>query len=604
MRPAADAMNQVLETARNGPVAGTTPLGVDAARQAGCQIPHRLHLVRIERHYGDRTGIGLEHLRHPARQPRVTVEMALEFDEKRDAPADQVEEIAQGHHPVRGLSEGDEFEMGGRHGVQAAFSVGNPTERRVMIDHRLAVGSDVQVDFDRVVGVNGGRHGRRRVLDDAARLVVQAAMRDRPRDQPVEPGHNELLCGRATLLPSCHFERALNLDSGIEREHGDADRGTGVASLVGKGGDHEVGGSVHDFGSVKEIGRGIDEAAEPDHAHQFVEIAERGLDLSEEIDGTGARRPLAVLDRHAGAELALGDQLSLNVETELAGYDEQVSGAHEADVVGNRRGRRRQNNAKIGELAFHHFGHAALPVRTGDSVESGGIPHRPRSILFSDPNRRQVLDDRAAGCKRYATRSCGLRAALLCCDRMEPGDRLMTRCADPHRLAAGVAVLALIGVPLGLRPALAASADVELASHRAIYDLKLADARGRRQLTAAQGRIVYDFSGSSCEGYALQFRQVTELDNGEGKVVVSDLRSATWEEGAAKSYRFNFQNYLSEKLVDSVDGRAARQSDAIAVNLAKPDPKQFDVESTVVFPTEHIRRILVAARAGQTVLEL
>src|SRR5215208_1363867 len=201
MRPAADAMNQVLEAARNGPVAGTTPLGIDAARQAGCQIPHRLHLVRIERHYGDRTGIGLEHLRHPARQPRVTVEMALELDENSDAPADQAEKIAQGHHPVRGLLEAHEFEMGGRHGVQAAFSVGNPAERRVMIDHRLAVGSDVQVDFDRVVGVNGGRHGRRRVLDDAARLVVHAAMRDRPRDQPVEPGHNELLCGRATLLP-------------------------------------------------------------------------------------------------------------------------------------------------------------------------------------------------------------------------------------------------------------------------------------------------------------------------------------------------------------------------------------------------------------------
>jgi hypothetical protein len=177
----------------------------------------------------------------------------------------------------------------------------------------------------------------------------------------------------------------------------------------------------------------------------------------------------------------------------------------------------------------------------------------------------------------------------------------MTR--SPTRLALGAAMLAVAAFA-SPAPVAAANDEIELASHRAIYDLKLADARGRRQLSAVQGRIVYDFSGSSCEGYALHFRQVTELDNGEGKVVVSDLRSATWEEGAAKSYRFNFQNYLSEKLVDSVDGRAARQSDAIAVNLAKPDPKQFDVESTVVFPTEHIRRIVLAARAGKTVLEV
>jgi len=173
---------------------------------------------------------------------------------------------------------------------------------------------------------------------------------------------------------------------------------------------------------------------------------------------------------------------------------------------------------------------------------------------------------------------------------------------DAFPLACGLAVAAIGLACLG-RPAVAAE-DVELASHRAIYDLKLADARGRRQLSAAQGRIVYDFSGSSCEGYALQFRQVTELDNGEGKVVVSDLRSATWEEGAAKNYRFNFQNYLSERLVDSVDGRAERGQKAIGVSLVQPSSKRFDLDPAVVFPTEHIRRIVLAARAGQTFLEL
>ena len=37
-------------------------------------------------------------------------------------------------------------------------------------------------------------------------------------------------------------------------------------------------------------------------------------------------------------------------------------------------------------------------------------------------------------------------------------------------------------------------------------------------MSAVRGRILYDFSGSACEGYALQFRQVSELDSGEGKV--------------------------------------------------------------------------------------
>jgi hypothetical protein len=179
----------------------------------------------------------------------------------------------------------------------------------------------------------------------------------------------------------------------------------------------------------------------------------------------------------------------------------------------------------------------------------------------------------------------------------------MIRCADPIRLTIGIAIATGVATA-AVRPAIAQEDGVRLASHRAIYDLKLAESRGRRSLSAVQGRIVYDFAGTTCEGYTLQFRQVTELDNGEGKVVVSDLRSTTWEEGAGKSYRFNFQNYLSQKLVDSVDGRAERRSDAIAVKLAKPGDKQFDLETAVVFPTEHIRRILVAAREGKTLLEV
>jgi hypothetical protein len=185
----------------------------------------------------------------------------------------------------------------------------------------------------------------------------------------------------------------------------------------------------------------------------------------------------------------------------------------------------------------------------------------------------------------------------------------MTRGADSIRLTAAAAATAAAAIAAAMlaaasAPAVAQKGNVELASHRAVYELKLADARGRRQLSAVQGRIVYDFSGNACEGYALQFRQVTELDNGEGKVVVSDLRSATWEEGAAKNYRFNFQNYLSQRLVDSVDGRAERKAQEVAISLLKPDRKQFDVEAGVVFPTEHIRRILAAARDGQPVLEL
>lgn len=145
---------------------------------------------------------------------------------------------------------------------------------------------------------------------------------------------------------------------------------------------------------------------------------------------------------------------------------------------------------------------------------------------------------------------------------------------------------------------------VELAPHRAVYDLRLSETRGNRNAEAVTGRILYDFSGNSCDGYALQFRQVSEMDSGEGKASVSDLRTITWENGTATSYRFQSENFLDEKAIETVDGQAERKSDGVAVNLTKPDTKKFDTAAEVVFPTEHMRRIIAAARAGSTILEL
>ena len=146
------------------------------------------------------------------------------------------------------------------------------------------------------------------------------------------------------------------------------------------------------------------------------------------------------------------------------------------------------------------------------------------------------------------------------------------------------------------------AASVNLAPHVAIYDLKLTSSRGKRSLESVRGRIVYDFSGSACDGYALNFRQVTELDSGEGKVALSDLRTATWEEGDGNSFRFQSQNFMDQQRISEVDGKADRAKEDVAIKLSKPEDKKFSA-GKVVFPTEHMRLLIEAARAGKTLLE-
>ncbi len=69
-----------------------------------------------------------------------------------------------------------------------------------------------------------------------------------------------------------------------------------MTALVAESRDHQVGRAVQHLRPVEEIRRRIDEAAEPDHADDLVEIAERGFDLGQQIDGAAARGGAALFD--------------------------------------------------------------------------------------------------------------------------------------------------------------------------------------------------------------------------------------------------------------------------------------------------------------------
>jgi hypothetical protein len=172
-------------------------------------------------------------------------------------------------------------------------------------------------------------------------------------------------------------------------------------------------------------------------------------------------------------------------------------------------------------------------------------------------------------------------------------------------LMACAALPALLLLGAAPAPAAPAAAGVILAPHRAIYDLRLQRTRGRGDVESVRGRIVYDFSGSACAGYALNFRQVSEIDSSEqNKSVLSDVRSTTWEEAGAKHFRFSSENYINDTSVEKVEGKAQRDADHVEVKLAKPQDKAFDLDHAMVFPTEQLRLIIAAARAGKTILEL
>src|SRR5215468_10593503 len=170
-----------------------------------------------------------------------------------------------------------------------------------------------------------------------------------------------------------------------------------------------------------------------------------------------------------------------------------------------------------------------------------------------------------------------------------------------ERWRISLAVLAVAALACGSAKAAAGG---PFLPHQALYELSLLKSRGSNPVNSARGRILYNFSGSACEGYTSEFRQVSELDVGEGKVTLSDLRSTSWEDGAGKSYRFKIETRMNDGDSSPVDGIAERTGDHITVKLKRPEAKTFTLDGSTVFPTEQIHRIIDAARQGKSLLEL
>ena len=92
-----------------------------------------------------------------------------------------------------------------------------------------------------------------------------------------------------------------------------------------------------------------------------------------------------------------------------------------------------------------------------------------------------------------------------------------------------------------------------LVPHRAVYDLELKDAAEKAGIKAMRGRMVYEFTGSECEGFTVNFRFVTETEMGEEKRI-SDQRSTTFEDIRNGRFDFESKSYTDDRLDKEVQG--------------------------------------------------
>jgi hypothetical protein len=177
---------------------------------------------------------------------------------------------------------------------------------------------------------------------------------------------------------------------------------------------------------------------------------------------------------------------------------------------------------------------------------------------------------------------------------------------NAHSSRSSVACITALGIVSGAMAASEAKAQTGtaaamLAPHRAVYDMTLDKSRSGSSVSAVKGRMVYELTGSACEGYTQSMRFVTEMSSGEGASTTSDLRSSSWEDSAATKFRFNSTQLRDDKEPETTAGDAKREKfeGDLAVSISEPEKKTLSLGAKTYFPVQHSIALLEAARAGK-----
>lgn len=140
---------------------------------------------------------------------------------------------------------------------------------------------------------------------------------------------------------------------------------------------------------------------------------------------------------------------------------------------------------------------------------------------------------------------------------------------------------------------------MDLQPHIATYDLMLSRADEKSGIAGVDGLLVYEFTGSVCEGYTVNYRFVTRVADNDGRVRLTDMRVNSFEEGDGSGFTFLTQFFANNQLSEETRGTAKRDKEGVQVQLIKPKKDQVLFSGNVMFPTEQTMRLIEAANSGQ-----
>ncbi|WP_268877647.1 EipB family protein [Pseudovibrio brasiliensis] len=148
-----------------------------------------------------------------------------------------------------------------------------------------------------------------------------------------------------------------------------------------------------------------------------------------------------------------------------------------------------------------------------------------------------------------------------------------------------------------LTPSTGHAADLQ--PHRAVYDMRLSSAQSGADIADVNGRMVYELSGSVCDGFNVDLRFVVMSIDEEGEETVTDLRSSYFEAPDNSQLSFTYQTFIGDFLAEQAQGKAEHQSSKVDVDLSGPDGKSLSFDGSIMFPLQHLHSVIDGATLGK-----
>lgn len=142
---------------------------------------------------------------------------------------------------------------------------------------------------------------------------------------------------------------------------------------------------------------------------------------------------------------------------------------------------------------------------------------------------------------------------------------------------------------------------VDLAAHRALYELSLASARG--DVVAAVGTMSYDIT-DSCDGWAVHQQLAMTVTNRDGQDIEMLSDYTTWETKDGKSMRFRTRQTTEQAVTSEIVGEAEMGERGGEVRYAMPPDNSRKLPRGTLFPVAHTEALLQAALAGKRFVEI